>query len=150
MKRKKSRIASLFGRIFKLREWLDFERIRGFFLYFFEGAKQLVPPEKNTKEAEFSDVVKKMGLREEALEKQGRALLWWSRLLFIVALGIFGVAIYHGSVGHVIACIWSLLLMLIALTLSFRYHFLSFQIKERKLGVSLSDWFRRGFWGGRT
>jgi intracellular multiplication protein IcmV len=49
--------------------------------------------------------------------------------------------------GSIKAFIVSLVVTLIALILAYRYHFWYFQMKQRKLGCTFSEWYKQGLFG---
>ena len=63
--------------------------------------------------------------------------------MLLSACLIFVYAGYQFFYGSIKAFIVSLVVMLIALVLAFRYHFWYFQIKQRKLGCTFNEWYRR-------
>lgn len=147
-KERTSRIGRLLGRTFRIRSWIDYDRIKAFLIYLVSGTKKLTEPATATeKRASFAAAAKELSLSEAALRKKERALLMWSRLMCVVALGILIWAFYHGISGHYRASLISLIVMCVALGLAFRYHFWYFQIKSRKLGCTFNEWVKYGLIG---
>lgn len=150
MKKKRGpRIVTIFERIFNFRSWLDFDRMKAFSLYLFEGFKRMfVPQNRPAGNGEsFEKAMLEMNLTEEDLKVKQSALFRLSLLMCGAALAFLAYSIYHLFYGGFKAFIISLVLMVIALTLGFRYHFWYFQIKERKLGCTFQEWYRKGLLG---
>jgi intracellular multiplication protein IcmV len=145
----KSRITTVFRRIFNIRAWFDFDRVKSFTIYLGNGLKRMFVPQTNVKGESFEEAMTRLNLSEEDLISKQSALYRLSVLMCGAASFIFAYAVYHLFYGSYRAVIVSLVIMMIALVLAFRYHFWYFQIKERKLGCSISEWYRQGLMGGK-
>lgn len=148
-KQQGSRIVNVFSRIFNVRSWVDFDRTKSFTLYLVNGFKRMFVPQKNESGETFDEAMSRLNLSEKELQDRKTALYRLSLLMSAAAILIFGYAIYHVLYGSYRAVIVSLVVMLIALALAFRYHFWYFQIKERKLGCTMQEWYRKGLLGDK-
>lgn len=148
-KKRSSRILSIFARIFNVRAWIDFDRIKSFTLYLANGFKKMFVPQKNVQGESFQEAMTRLNLSEKELNERQSALYRLSLLMCAAALFIFAYAVYHILYGSYKAVIISIVVMLIALVLAFRYHFWYFQIKERKLGCTMQEWYRKGLMGDK-
>ena len=148
-KQQGSRIVNVFTRIFNVRSWVDFDRTKSFTLYLVNGFKKMFVPQKNDSGETFEEAVSRLNISEKELQDRKSALYRLSLLMSAAAILIFGYAIYHVFYGSYRAVIISLVVMLIALALAFRYHFWYFQIKERKLGCTMQEWYRKGLLGDK-
>jgi intracellular multiplication protein IcmV len=142
-----SKIVKLISTILNVRAWFDWERIRGFTLYLVNGFKQLFTPQHHIETESFKEAVTKLEIDEEHLLAKQKALFRLSMIMVVMACLILGYAGYQMFYGSIKAMIVSLIVTLIALTLAFRYHFWYYQIKHRKLGCSVDEWFRKGLLG---
>ncbi|KTD12994.1 type IVB secretion system protein IcmV [Legionella jamestowniensis] len=150
MKIKKStRLVGIIKRIFNVRAWIDFDRVRAFTAYLAAGFQKMFIPQQTEAGESFEAAVARMNLSEQELQAKQIALYRLSLLMCLVAVGIFAYSIYHLYYGSYRAVIVSLVLVLVALVLAFRYHFWYFQIKERKLGCSIREWYREGLKGDK-
>lgn len=148
-KRPGSRTANAFGRIFNVRTWVDFDRMKGFTSYLTQGFRKMFIPQKQETGESFEQAMTRLNLNEKDLKSRQSALYRLSLLMCVAAFFIFAYGIYHLFTGGYKATIISLAVMLIAIALAFRYHFWYFQIKERKLGCTLKEWYRKGLMGGK-
>lgn len=149
--KKATKIFGILQRIFKIREWVDFYRIKAATLYIFNIFKQVFIPQKRSFENlsqkqevqknYFNTAVKKMNLTEENLAEKQTSLLRLSLLMSVFSLSLTGYGIYQLLYGTYRAFLVTAVLALVALTLAFRYHFWYFQIKERRLGCTIREWF---------
>ncbi len=146
-KRKGSRVVNVLKRIINVRAWLDFDRVKSFTSYLASGFKRLFVPQKQAQGESFTEAMARLNLSEQDLKARQAALYRLSVLMCGAALFIFTYAIYHLIFGNIKAVVISVVVMLIALALAFRYHFWYFQIKERKLGCSFQEWYKRGLRG---
>lgn len=149
---KKSRTLKVLSSVFNVRQWSDYDRLRTFTVYLGNGIKKMVIPQKETIEDTkntFSNAASTLNLSEDELNLRARGLYRLSVLMCVMAVGIFGYAIYHMVYGNAKAVIVSMVVSLIALSLAFRYHYWYFQIKERKLGCTIREWYRQGLLGDK-
>jgi intracellular multiplication protein IcmV len=146
-KKSRSRIVRVFTRIINIRVWFDWDRMRSFSLFLVTGFKRLFVPQKPTRTESFAQAQKQYHLNDADLLVKQNALFRLSMVMVTAAFLIFIYAIYHIFYGTFRASIVSLVVMMIALVLAFRYHFWYFQIKNRKLGCTFKQWYRQGLLG---
>jgi intracellular multiplication protein IcmV len=142
-----SKIVRLISNIFDVRTWFDWNRLKGFTLYLGDGLKKLFIPQQNIETESFKKATDKLNINEESLLAKQKALFRLSMIMVVTACVILGYAGYQMFYGSFKAMIVSLVVTLIALTLAFRYHFWYYQIKHRKLGCTVNEWFRQGLLG---
>ncbi len=151
MKKKKgSRIGLALKRVFKFRYWADFDRIKAYSQYLWDLFKRLfIPQVRDDKDSQvlFEESVQQMKLSEADLKNREVALKRMSILMTVLASLVFLYSFYHLFYGSWQAALLCYSVTLIAVALAFRYHFWYFQIKERKLGCTFSEWLREGLLG---
>ncbi|KTD17519.1 type IVB secretion system protein IcmV [Legionella jordanis] len=148
MKIKRStRLARTLKQIINVRAWSDYDRVRSFTSYIVGGFQRMFVPQQHGAEESFEAAMTRMNLSEDDLKNKASALYRLSMLMLTAAIFILGYAIYHLYFGGYRAVLVSLVLVMIALVLSFRYHFWYYQIKARKLGCTFSEWYRQGLKG---
>lgn len=95
----------------------------------------------------FAQAVKRLNLSEQDLQQRLKTF-WNMTLVYIfVALGLFGYGACLCFDGHFAAAFLSFILTALALSLALRQHFWYFQIKQRRLGCSMKEWFKGIFRG---
>lgn len=146
-KNSESRIGRVFKRIFNFRYWADWDRVKSFTAYVGHGMKKLFVPMKQHQVDSFEESMKKYHVTEEALQDKQKALLRLCLIMLGAALLILLYAAYQLYYGAYRATLISLIVMLIALALAFRYHFWYFQMKTRHLGCTFLQWWRQGVMG---
>lgn len=144
-----SRVGRVFKSIFNLRLWIDWDRTKAYVLYVFFGIKKYLVPQSPATEESFSVAKKKLALNDEMLLKQQNSLLRLSLLMLGFAILMLIYTIYQVILGSLFGVVVSVVVMGLALAFAFRYHFWYFQVKERKLGCSLTEWFRQGLMGDK-
>jgi intracellular multiplication protein IcmV len=156
-KKSSSRVGKVFSRIINIRFWFDWERMKTFTFFVGEGLRRLFMMEQNDEinkdepalTESFNNVQQQLNLTDEDLLKRQKALLRLSILMTVIAFFIFLYSGYHFYKGSIWAGILSLVVMMIAAALAFRYHFWYYQIKSRKLGCSIYEWYRKGLLGAK-
>ena len=149
-----SRIGRVFSRIFNIRSWFDWERMKSFSLFVshvftrvFSIDQEKEAANKAKATASFKMAQKQQNLSDKQLLVQQKALFRLSMLMVLIAVGILTYSIYHFFYGFWKAGAVSLIITMLSLTLAFRYHFWYFQIKNKKLGCTPQEWFRKGLLG---
>jgi intracellular multiplication protein IcmV len=146
-KKQPSAIVRTFNRIINVRGWFDYERIRAFTLYLFNGLKSLFVPQPKAASESFETVMKRMQLTEQDLILKQRALRRLSIIMVCIASIVEIYALYLLINAYFPAALLTIVVGLLALVFAFRYHFWYFQIKQRKLGCTLLEWYEQGLRG---
>lgn len=146
-KKSESRIVLVFRRIFNVRSWSDWDRLKSFTAYIGSGVKRLFVPMKETEVDSFDEALQKFHVSEDDLTTKQKALFRLCLIMLGMAFLIFIYAGYHLFYGTYKAAIISYVVMMIALALAFRYHFWYFQMKTRRLGCTFGQWWRQGIMG---
>jgi intracellular multiplication protein IcmV len=142
-----SRVFRVLSRIFKLRAWSDWDRMKSFTRYLVDGIIKFFVPQKNKVVESFEAAKKRLDLSDKVLLERQKGLLRLSIFMVVIALLLFVYSVYLFVTGGYRGGIVGIVVMLIALTLAFRYHFWYFQIRERKLGCTIQEWFKQGLMG---
>lgn len=143
------RIFIVFNRIINVRSWFDWDRTKSLSRYLLDGFKKFFVPQKVEERMSFEAVKKQLNLSDGELFQRQKGLLRLSILMLVIAFLIFVYDVYLFLVGGYLGGLLGLVIMLIALALAFRYHFWYFQIKERKLGCSIQEWYKQGLKGDK-
>ena len=142
-----NRFRKIINTAFNVRKWSDFDRMKEFTMYLEHGIKNLFIPQRQAAAQTFDEALQQYHINEATLLKKKKALIRLSLWMSFLAFGFFLYSIYLVVVGSFHAMLLSLVVMMFALVLAFRYHFWFFQIQQRKLGCTFQDWFWRGFLG---
>ena len=145
--RPKNRTVSVFKRIFDVKTWSDWNRMKSFTVYLKDGFKKFFVPQEIEARETFEQAKIRLNLSDKDLLSRQRGLLHLSILMVVFAVGLFIYFIYQLFQLHFLAASLSIIIVLIALVLAVRYHFWYFQIKKRKLGCTLREWYKQGLLG---
>lgn len=146
---KKSRVGGFFRRTFNFRYWADFDRTKSITGYILEVIKNFILPKSNKNVESFESAVSRWNLTEKELENRQKGLMRLAIIMLVLAFSLVCYAIYHIFYGSLYAMGVSIVLALLALMLAFRYHFWQFQIRQRKLGCTIQEWYEVGIKGGK-
>ena len=143
----KSRLTSLFNRVFKFKYWSDAERVQSFFEYIKNLFQRLFVIQPKEAKESFEKVQARLNLTDEQLVAKQRSLFRLSMLMCAFAISMLGYTVYQCFNGYFVAIVLSFIVSLLAFSFAFRYHFWYFQIREHKLGCSVRSWFNQGLLG---
>ncbi|MFI4962231.1 MAG: type IVB secretion system protein IcmV [Legionellales bacterium] len=141
------KVKKIASRIFKVRTWADWDRTKSFTVYLIDGIKSLFVPNKAEAVESFEEAKVRLNLTDAELDVKQKALFRLAMIMVGAAGLIFvymGYQLFYGSFKAVVV---SLIVMMLALALAFRYHFWYFQIKNHKLGCTLQEWYKQGLMG---
>lgn len=133
--------------IFNIRFWSDADRIKSYWQYIVNTIKKFIVPQQNGVTESFEDAKIRMNVSDADLDIRKRALMQLSLLMCGISFLLFLYAIYQCIYGGIPGLLLTLSIMCVALVMAFRYHFWYFQIKEKKLGCSIREWFKLGVLG---
>lgn len=105
--------------------------------------KDTVSKQASEQEPEiFDEAIQRLKISEEDLTRRKRAFLIYSMMYFGIGLGLFAYFCYLLFMAHLLASLMSLALMFLAFAYAMRENFWYMQMKKRKLGCSLGEWFK--------
>ena len=139
--------SSLLKRIFNIRQWSDWYRVKAGARYFWTSASKLSQADRQRQVEDFKHAQLRLGLSDEALARRGLYLRRLSYFMLFLSALIFCYGIYHLFYASWIAFILSLVVTSIGLSLAFRYHFWWFQISRQTLGCTFSEWYQASILG---
>lgn len=130
-----------------VRRWSDYDRLKRYTEFFPRAIKRLFVPQKATYIESFENAAARFHLDDAHIWQQQRTFFALAVLMVLVAIGVIGFSVtlflwgsYHASAAAIgVTCI--------ALGMAFRYHFWYYQLKSRKLGCSIKEWFQNGLLG---
>ena len=141
MKNDKPRFNFIRSRL-RVKEWLGFDVLVSLSLDLLHFAERLLVIKPPSSPESFAEAMAKFGLTPaNILQRQYRFALT-SFCMIVLALGMFAYVIYQAMYGSLQAMMISLVLVCVFLGLSFRYHFWFTQLKYKRLGLTLIEWFK--------
>lgn len=142
-----SRIGRMLKNIFRVRSWVDLERVKQGMRYITETCSTYVIPQQKTAKESFNDAKTRLNITDEQLALQQKSLLRLSIIMLCIAFLLFLYFLYNILYSNFSAVIVTAMVMLLSIVLAFRYHFWYYQIKQRALGCTLKSWFWQGLMG---
>ena len=125
--------------------WMGWSRLKVSGKSISDTAKRLFIPQKATYQEEFDDALTRLNLSEADLMAKQSSFFKLSVIFVCMSFVILGYAIYLAWGAHIKGAFVSLCLTFMVFAIAFRYHFWYFQVKQRKLGCSLRDWYYYNF-----
>lgn len=122
-------------------QWLGYEWLVYPFSTIANQAKKFFIPRKATRQESFEEAVARLKLNEDQLVLKTRACMKLAITFFIMAIVALLNALYLFWCTAFFGGGFSVVLALCCLALSFHYHFWVFQIRSRKLGCSVEEWW---------
>lgn len=148
-KKSPSRIGLVLKTIVNVPLWIDWSRCKSITLYLALGIKKLFVPQVATASETFAQAQKRLNLSDKDILARQKGLLRLAILTVCVAVLLLVYAVYQAVFGSILGLVISITVTLIAVVLTFRYHFWYFQFKERKLGCTVKEWYSQSFKGGK-
>ena len=101
----------------------------------------VVVPKKATYSETFSEALERLEINEEDIEQRKQEFTRLFYFFLIMSVGIIIYGLIMAFRGGMVASLISFCLSLYTLSQAFRFHFWLFQVKHRKLGCTLKEWF---------
>ena len=127
---------------FKVTQWVGLERLKGSSEQLVRITKSIFTPEQAEYSETFEDALQRLNLSKEQIEARRIEFTRLMIVYLLVAVALFSYSIYIVYVyKNFLGFFMAFSITIFALTHAFRYHFWIFQIKHKKLGCSVKDWF---------
>lgn len=127
---------------FKVTKWAGLDQIKDSSKSVVNLGRHLFTAEQANYVETFEEAMQRLNITEAELNARRKE---FTRLLFIyliVALSIFSYSIYVVAVHkNFMGFMMGFAITIYALTYVFKYHFWIYQIKHKKLGCTLREWF---------
>lgn len=121
--------------------WMGVDIIKSSSKYVWGIGKSLFVPQKTTLTESFAEAVVRLKLTEEDLQQRKREFQRLFITYSIIALAIVAYSGYLFYSMSFVSGLMAILVSLLAFALAGRYHFWLFQLKHRKLGCTLHEWW---------
>src|SRR5579885_1056091 len=130
--------------------WIDFDALKSQNQTIFSTIKALFSAPQPERQETFEEAMQRLGLTEEDVTKTARVYRWYAVVFFLLGFIAFVYAFYL-LFGHYTITGWLLGLGASGLFLvqAFKYDFWSFQMRSRKLGLTVSEWTSSILGGGK-
>lgn len=139
-----SRAKDVGGVIFNFRvtKWMALDQLKRNTNGVFRIGQAVITPEQANYDETFEQAMERLGITDVELQQRRREFTALLFIYILVALAIFGYSLYIVIIyKNFMGFIMGLAVTVFALVHAFKYHFWLYQLKHRKLGSSLRDWF---------
>lgn len=149
-KKSNSRTGRILRRFFNVTEWVDLKRIVEGKNYIISLCERYLILKNEVSNPSLSDIEtfeaakKRLNLTDNDILIKQKSLFRLAVLMFASACLLFCYFVYNLLLAHFAAAFVTWIVMSLAFVLAFRYHFWYFQIKQKKLGCTASQWFKEG------
>lgn len=127
---------------FKVSQWLDYETIKGGAAYFIFLAKSIYTPKPGTGFDETYEMAKeRLHLTDAEIELQAKNYLLTAYIYLVASLALLSYTAYLVYHHHRLSSFLTGSITLYSLTFCIRNHFWYYQLQQKKLGCSFSEWF---------
>jgi len=134
-------------RMFDVRAWSDFDRVRDTTLFINDSIKKLITPKEAAYSETLEEAARRLNLSQDDLIKKRADFFRLAAFMGVFATLIASYFIYLAVHGYWRGAMVASSLMGVCIALTFRYHFWYFQLKKAKLGCTLKEWWLEGVWG---
>lgn len=138
-------ILSGIGKIFKpavdVTNWMDTKSIGEQTSHIADAGRFIFTSRESRTHESFSDAVQRLRLSQEHLNKVHSDLIRLSWIYGTISLIVMSYAAYLIYISAHIPAATTFIISLVTLSLCFKKSFWAFQIKQQKLGCSISEWF---------
>ena len=121
--------------------WLGASYIKNSVGQTIANTKTMFIPERADRQESFSDALQRLNITEADLKTRESEFLRLFAVHFLLAIGLFCYALFLFYSGNWGGGCMTLCLVLYPLALAFRFHFWLFQIRQRKLGCTIKEWW---------
>lgn len=140
---KKRRIRGFLGSLYDVKAWLGYKHVATGASIINTTAQTVINTKNSTKlpPEEFQEAVERLELSEAELQAMQTGYLRNFIIFFIIGLLFAGYSLYRFNNAQWLAGVISLFLTALTFIFSMSAHFWYFQVKNRKLGCSLKEWY---------
>ena len=107
-----------------------------------EIAKDTFSTAQSKRKETFTEAMARLKLTPALVAQRQKRFIQLAFIFLGLALLCFAYSVYLAMQGQLAAFILGLAVTCLGLTYAFRYHFWAFQLKHKKLGCSLKEWWQ--------
>jgi intracellular multiplication protein IcmV len=127
---------------FKVTSWMGLDQVKSIGRNVAGMGRQIFTPNQAEYTETFEEALVRLNITEAQLEQRRKEFTRLMIIYILVACALFTYSIYViYAHKNIMGFIMSFAITLFALTHVFRYHFWIYQIKHKKLGCTLREWF---------
>ncbi len=128
-------------RTFNVSAWMGLDSLRASARSIGRMTKQLFQYEKSIRKESYQQAIARLGLSVEQQHHRKQSFLRMALIYFAMAFAMLIYALFLTFSHAWLAALMSYVLTFLLLSFAFREHFWYIQMREKKLGISLKEWF---------
>lgn len=134
---------NLAGKVVDVRvdKWLSVDYLKETSGYIKSIIEDVAIPKRARYSETFDEAVRRLSLTEEDLQKQKQDFTRLFYFFVILSFTIVSYGLYLAIKGSFVPALIAFCLSFYSFAQAFRFHFWLFQLKHRKLGCTLKEWF---------
>lgn len=126
----------------KVGKWLGFDQLKTTTTSILNLGQNVFTPQQANYVETFDEALKRLNITEQELDQRRKEFVRLMIIYLLIAAGVFAYSIFIVfKFKNIMGFIMGFAITLYALSHAFKYHFWIFQIKHKKLGCSLKDWY---------
>lgn len=129
------------GLSIRIDKWMSLEHIEETFDRTRLIVKDLFKPKKARYSETFEQAMERLALTDEDLEQRKREFIRLTIAFIVIAILLLGYGAYWLFHGKAWITLIATFLSMYAFSQAFRFHFWLFQLRNKKLGCTFSEWF---------
>lgn len=122
-------------------KWVGYQYLKGSFQTTFHFTTKLFKPAIATHHETFEESLKRLQLTEEDLLHRKKEFTMLLYFYLVMTASLFVYSLHIASNKQVWGFLICFMLMLYCLSQAFHFHFWLFQLKHRKLGCTIQEWW---------
>lgn len=122
-------------------KWLSVDYLKETSGHFKSLLVDVVVPKKARYSETFDEAVQRLNLSDSDLQARMHEFTKLFYFFIILSVTVIAYGLYLAYVGSFVPALIAMCLSLYSFTQAFRFHFWLFQLKNRKLGCTLREWF---------
>lgn len=127
---------------FRVGKWLDYDQLKRSTTKIASITRAVFSPEHAERTETFEQAMERLNLTESELQQRYTEFSRLFIIYLLIAVAIFSYSVWIAfTYKNILGFMMGFCITIFALTHVFRYHFWMFQIKHRKLGCTLREWF---------
>lgn len=141
------RLKGISKSFFNFSGWMGKDQLVNSASDLYSKSRSLFSIKQNSRYENFEDALHRMGITEKDLLMRAAEFRRSFVLFFVITICVISYAFYLLLNGNFFGFLISLGLAAVGAAMTFRYHFWLFQIQERRLGCTISEWINKALLG---
>jgi len=126
---------------FRVGQWLGFDDLKSNAKVTKNSLDRLITVPKATVIESYEEAMVRFDLSQEDIDARQKEFGKLSIFFLLLSLALFSYGLFIATKGDTLGFLMVVALTLYTLTQAFRYHFWLFQLRHRKLGCTLREWW---------